>query len=98
MFKQAVKKSDAPAYPDAVKRPMWLAQVTSRVKKGITTNEVELMRDMALLCANAIQFNGKDDTVGKEAAELWTKFERCFKPVAIRSLRVADTDKNAFAA
>ncbi|KAK4050299.1 hypothetical protein OIV83_003620 [Microbotryomycetes sp. JL201] len=75
MFKQAVKRSDAPAYPDAVKRPMWLQQVVSRVKKGITTNEVELMRDMALLCANAIQFNGKEDSVGKEAAELWSKFE-----------------------
>ncbi|KAM0786369.1 hypothetical protein ACM66B_001838 [Microbotryomycetes sp. NB124-2] len=75
MFKQAVKRSDAPAYPEAVKRPMWLQQVVSRVKKGVTTNEVELMRDMALLCANAIQFNGKDDSVGKQAAELWSKFE-----------------------
>lgn len=75
MFKSAVKKTDAPAYPDAVKRPMWLAQVTSRVKKGITRDHIELMRDVALLCANAIQFNGREDNVGEEAVELWGKFE-----------------------
>ncbi|ORY74072.1 hypothetical protein BCR35DRAFT_353961 [Leucosporidium creatinivorum] len=75
MFKSAVKKTDAPAYPDAVKRPMWLAQVTSRVKKGITRDHIELMRDVALLCANAIQFNGREDNVGQEAVELWGKFE-----------------------
>ncbi|KAK4052004.1 hypothetical protein OIO90_004534 [Microbotryomycetes sp. JL221] len=86
MFKQAVKRSDAPAYPDAVKRPMWLQQVVSRVKKGVTTNEVELMRDMALLCANAVQFNGKEDNVGKQAAELWTKFENMLEEHLTRIL------------
>lgn len=75
MFKTAVKRSDAPAYQDAVKRPMWLAQVTSRVRKGVTRDATELMRDVALVCANAVQFNGREDNVGQEAAELWSKFE-----------------------
>ena len=55
---------------------MWLGQVLQRVKKGLTKDHVELMRDVALLCANAVQFNGRDDEVGVKAQELWDRLER----------------------
>lgn len=54
---------------------MWLAQITSRVKKGLTRDAEELMRDVALLCADAVQFNGTEDDVGQKARELWGVFE-----------------------
>lgn len=76
MFKTAVRKTDAPSYADAIKRPMWLGQVLQRVKRGLTKDHVELMRDVALLCANAVQFNGRHDEVGQKAQELWEKLER----------------------
>jgi hypothetical protein len=75
-FKDKVKKSEAPAYPKAILHPTCLREIGTRVKKTIK-NPVEIMREVALLCANAVQFNGEESDVGQDAIALWAKFDEC---------------------
>ncbi|BGP56879.1 hypothetical protein JCM8202_000251 [Rhodotorula sphaerocarpa] len=77
-FESRVTKSIAPMYNVAVRRPTCLKDVLKAIKSGAISNSTELMRDVALLCANAIQFNGDegDESVGHYARLLWERFER----------------------
>lgn len=92
-FESRVTKSIAPMYNVAVRRPTCLRDITKAIKSGAISTNTELMRDVALLCANAIQFNGDEgeDSVGYCAKLLWERFERC---VSFRRplLRYALTD------
>ncbi|BGP33826.1 hypothetical protein JCM10296v2_005631 [Rhodotorula toruloides] len=77
-FESRVTKSIAPMYNVAVRRPTCLRDITKAIKSGAISTNTELMRDVALLCANAIQFNGDEgeDSVGYCAKLLWERFER----------------------
>ncbi|GAA5977578.1 hypothetical protein JCM10908_005027 [Rhodotorula pacifica] len=77
-FESRVTRSIAPMYNTAVRRPTCLKDVLKAIKSGAISNSTELMRDVALLCANAIQFNGDEgeESVGHCAKLLWERFER----------------------
>ncbi|MBZ6370653.1 MAG: bromodomain-containing protein [Microbacterium hominis] len=77
-FESRVTRSIAPMYNTAVRRPTCLKDVLKAIKSGAISNSTELMRDVALLCANAIQFNGDEgeESVGHCAKLLWDRFER----------------------
>lgn len=77
-FESRVTRSIAPMYNVAVRRPTCLKDVLKAIKSGAISNSTELMRDVALLCANAIQFNGDEgeESVGHCAKLLWERFER----------------------
>ncbi|BGP26228.1 bromodomain-containing protein [Rhodotorula toruloides] len=77
-FESRVTKSIAPMYNVAVRRPTCLRDITKAIKSGAISTNTDLMRDVALLCANAIQFNGDEgeDSVGNCAKLLWERFER----------------------
>ncbi|BGP41865.1 hypothetical protein JCM10449v2_005859 [Rhodotorula kratochvilovae] len=77
-FESRVTKSIAPLYNVAVRRPTCLRDITKAIKSGAIANSTELMRDVALLCANAMQFNGDEgeDSVGHCAKLMWERFER----------------------
>ncbi|KAM0751224.1 Bromodomain-containing protein [Meredithblackwellia eburnea MCA 4105] len=74
-FNNPVSKKDAASYYDAVKRPMCITDVIRRVKNGATVTSQEVMRDAAVIFANAVQFNGVNEEVGVNAREIWGKFE-----------------------
>lgn len=80
-FESRVTKSIAPLYNVAVRRPTCLRDVTKAIKSGAISTSTELMRDVALLCANATQFNGDEgeDSVGHCAKLMWDRFERCVR-------------------
>ncbi|GAA5935686.1 hypothetical protein JCM3775_003382 [Rhodotorula graminis] len=77
-FESRVTRSIAPLYNVAVRRPTCLRDVTKAIKSGAISTSTELMRDVALLCANATQFNGDEgeDSVGHCAKLMWDRFER----------------------
>lgn len=71
-FREPVRKRDAPAYFDTIKRPMDLKTVGARVKQGLTTTVAAYRRDMLNIFANAIMFNSPydDNEVVKQAREM----------------------------
>lgn len=76
-FKSRVPKSLAAAYDEIVHRPMHIAELKANVKNGKVSTPKEVMRDVALMLANAQQYNGPDTEVGEAAQQLWTVFEEC---------------------
>lgn len=78
-------RSIAPMYHTAVRRPTCLKDVLKAIKSGAISNSTELMRDVALLCANAIQFNGDEgeESVGHCAKLLWDRFERHVQSISL---------------
>ncbi|GAA5881034.1 hypothetical protein JCM16303_004644 [Sporobolomyces ruberrimus] len=77
-FESKVTKKVAPNYIDSILRPICLKDISKRIKNGEVSTNTELMRDFALLCANAVQFNGDEgeNSVGRQAKEIWEAFER----------------------
>jgi hypothetical protein len=71
-----VLKSQASNYDEIVKRPMHILEITRRLKSGLITNSKEMMRDVALIFANAVQYNGVETQVGMDAQTVWSKFEQ----------------------
>lgn len=82
-FESRVTKTIAPLYNVAVRRPTCLRDIVKAIKSGAISTSTELMRDVALLCANAMQFNGDEgeDSVGHCAKLMWDRFERCVLPL-----------------
>ncbi|GAA5988350.1 hypothetical protein JCM5350_004410 [Sporobolomyces pararoseus] len=77
-FDTKVTKSQAPNYSAAVQRPTCLRDIGKKIKNGEIKDNSELMREFAIMCANAVQFNGIEGevSVGRQAQELWEAFER----------------------
>ncbi|GJN92839.1 hypothetical protein Rhopal_005877-T1 [Rhodotorula paludigena] len=77
-FESRVTRTIAPLYGVAVRRSTCLKDVLKAIKSGNISSSTELMRDVALLCANAMQFNGDEgeDSVGHCAKLMWERFER----------------------
>ncbi|GAA6030202.1 hypothetical protein JCM8097_008985 [Rhodosporidiobolus ruineniae] len=77
-FETRVTRSIAPLYNVAVYRPTCLKDILKKIKAGDVRDETELMREVALLCANAMQFNGDEgeESVGHCARLMWERFER----------------------
>lgn len=77
-FDSKVTKSQAPNYSAAVQRPTCLRDIAKKIKNGEIKDNSELMREFAIMCANAVQFNGVEGevSVGRQAQELWEAFER----------------------
>ena len=76
-FKSRIPKSLAAAYDEIVYRPMHIAELKANVKNGKVATPKEVMRDVALMLANAQQYNGPQTEVGEAAQQLWTVFEEC---------------------
>lgn len=74
-FMGPVRKSEAPGYAIAVKRPMCVRDAVRRIKEGQVTTPDEVLRDVYLIFANAVQFNAVDSDVVKHARELSAAFE-----------------------
>ncbi|GAA5914045.1 uncharacterized protein JCM6883_007133 [Sporobolomyces salmoneus] len=77
-FDTKVTKSQAPNYSTAVQRPTCLRDITKKIKNGEIKDNGELTREFAIMCANAVQFNGIEGevSVGRQAQELFETFER----------------------
>lgn len=55
---------------------MSLSEVKRNVANGTVSSLPELQRDVALVFANAIQFNGPRSELGKQAKQVWDEFEQ----------------------
>lgn len=54
---------------------MNITEVARRVRSGVITDSKEVMRDVALIFANAVQYNGVKTEIGQQAQALWLRFE-----------------------
>ncbi|GAA6016238.1 hypothetical protein JCM11491_003778 [Sporobolomyces phaffii] len=94
LFESRVTKTQAPNYSAAVKRSTCLKDIAKKIKSGEVSDNVELMREFAVLCANAVQFNGIDQddevSVGRQARELWEAFEREMNETLAQDFSIAD--------
>ena len=75
-FVNPVTDRQAKGYKTAVLRPMSLSEVTKNVRNGNVASFPELQRDVTLVFANAIQFNGPESELGKQARTLVDEFEQ----------------------
>ncbi|CEQ40148.1 SPOSA6832_01731, partial [Sporobolomyces salmonicolor] len=77
-FESRVTRGQAPAYSSAIRRPLCLKDIGKKIKSGEVGTTGEMMREVAVLCANAVQFNGDEGegTVGWAAKQMWESFER----------------------
>lgn len=74
-FQAPVRKTEAPGYSSAVKRPLCFRDVVRGIKEGTLTTTDEVLRDVLLIFANAVQFNEKSEDVVDKARELAAAFE-----------------------
>jgi uncharacterized protein with ACT and thioredoxin-like domain len=70
-FKEPVRQGEAMNYFEIIKKPMDLKTLLSNVKNGKITNSIEFTRDLALIFANAIMYNGADHHVARDARAMW---------------------------
>lgn len=70
-FKEPVRPGEAKNYFEIIKKPMDLKTLLQNVKNGKITNSAEFTRDLALIFANAIMYNGQDHHVGQDAVNMW---------------------------
>jgi len=75
-FANPVTDRIAKGYKAAVRRPMSLNEVNKSIRSGTISSFPELQRDVTLVFANAIQFNGQDSELGKQARALVDEFEQ----------------------
>lgn len=75
-FTAAVLKRDAPTYDKAIQRPLCLVDIIRGVKSGELLTSTQVTRDVALMFANAVQFNGVNDDIAQCARDSWIEFER----------------------
>ncbi|KDE05485.1 hypothetical protein MVLG_04174 [Microbotryum lychnidis-dioicae p1A1 Lamole] len=79
-FKDPVLKRDAKTYYSAIKRPLSIQEIRKKLRSPDGyTNASQVARDVALVCANARQFNpsaNKDpDDLAGQAERTWRKTE-----------------------
>jgi bromodomain-containing protein 8 len=67
-FKEPVKQGEAKNYFEIIKKPMDLKTLLQSVK---ITNSAEFTRDLTLIFANAIMYNGQEHHVGQDAVNMW---------------------------
>ncbi|GAA5825317.1 hypothetical protein JCM11251_006934 [Rhodosporidiobolus azoricus] len=91
-FETRVTRSIAPKYNIAVLRPTCLKDILKKIKAGDVRDETELMREVGLLCANAMQFNGDEgeESVGHCARLMWERFERLVEEYMSTELAAGD--------
>ena len=70
-FKEPVRPGEAANYFEIIKRPMDLKTLLHNVRNGKTASSVEFARDVVLIFANAIMYNGASNHVGQDAIALW---------------------------
>lgn len=79
-FREPVLKRDAKTYYSAIKRPLSIQEIRKKLRSPDGyTNASQVARDVALVCANARQFNpsaNKDpDDLAGQAELTWRKME-----------------------
>ncbi|SCV73873.1 BQ2448_6303 [Microbotryum intermedium] len=79
-FKDPVLKRDAKTYYSAIKRPLSIQEIRKKLRSPDGyTHASQVARDIALVCANARQFNpsaNKDpDDLAGQAEQTWRKME-----------------------
>lgn len=70
-FKEPVKQGEAKNYFEIIKKPMDLKTLLQSVKNGKITNSADFTRDLTLIFANAIMYNGQEHHVGQDAVNMW---------------------------
>ncbi|KAK9896458.1 hypothetical protein P389DRAFT_79533 [Cystobasidium minutum MCA 4210] len=70
-FKEPVRQGEAVNYFEIIKRPMDLKTLSQNVRSGKVTTSAEFTRDLALIFANAIMYNGQEHHVGQDALNMW---------------------------
>lgn len=75
-FREPVKTGQAKNYFDIIRRPMDLKSIAQRVREGRITNSVEFGRDVALIIANAVMYNGAGHHVSDDAHSLWREAQQ----------------------
>ena len=77
-FKDPVRAGDALNYFEIVKRPMDLKTLLQKVKAGQVTCTAEFKRDVALIFANAVMYNGTNHDVARDARAMWADVQTLF--------------------
>ncbi|KAG8966097.1 hypothetical protein FRC03_012509 [Tulasnella sp. 419] len=75
IFHNPIKLSDAPDYPDMVKRPMDLKTIKTKIKDGTIKDSQDFQRDIYLMYANAIMYNRPDSDISRMAEEMMIETE-----------------------
>lgn len=75
-FKEPVRQGEAPKYHEIIKRPMDLKTLLQHVKSGKIANSTELTRDVYLIFANAIMYNGAEHHVAQDAFALFREAQQ----------------------
>lgn len=66
---------------------MCLRDVSRKIKDGTIFETSQVMRDVSLIFANAVQFNGVEEDIGIKARGVWSHFERfVFPPLSVSFL------------
>lgn len=83
-FRLPVTVRDAPEYFEVVKRPMDLSTVRANLENGKLSTPAEFLRDMLLICRNAMQFNDKDSDLYELAYDMRELIKAEVSPVVQR--------------
>lgn len=75
IFRDPVRKQDAPSYPNLILKPMDLKTLGRRVRDKQITSSAEFRRDVLLIFANAVMFNPPNSEVALAAHQMVRKAE-----------------------
>ncbi|KAG9016133.1 hypothetical protein FRB93_011607 [Tulasnella sp. JGI-2019a] len=79
IFHNPIKMSDAPDYYNVIKRPMDLKTIKQRIKEGTVKDSQEFQRDVYLMYANALMFNGPQTEIYRMTMEMMQETEKDFQ-------------------
>jgi hypothetical protein len=70
IFHNPIRNSEAPDYREIIKRPMDLKTIKARIRDGSIADVVDFQRDIYLMFANAMMYNGPHSDVYKMAEDV----------------------------
>ncbi|KAG8863831.1 hypothetical protein FRB96_007668 [Tulasnella sp. 330] len=79
IFHNPIKRADAPDYYTVIKRPMDLKTIKQRIKEGTVKDSQEFQRDVYLMYANALMFNGPQTDIFRMTMEMMQETEKDFQ-------------------
>ncbi|KAG8347270.1 hypothetical protein TRVL_01900 [Trypanosoma vivax] len=88
MFHHPVSATELPDYHTVVKRPIDLSTIQRGIENGTYTAEAEVQNDVALMIANALEYNAKGTKWHKQALT----FRKTYADLARQSGMAVDVD------
>lgn len=87
-FKDPVRPGEALNYFEIIKRPMDLKTLSQNVRNGKVTTSTEFTRDLTLIFANAIMYNGAEHHVGRDALAMWREAQGLLRVLEAAEQRI----------